>query len=264
MQCGTRTRSQQAVVQSIERAFDVLGALGAGPLGVTGIAERVGLPKSTVARLLATLVAQGAVEQVPGATHYRIGERLVSLAAAATHPSPSLIGIARPHLVSLAAATDESAGLSIPDGDLVHYIDHQESPHPVAVRDWTGTRFPLHAVSSGIVILAARRPDAVERYLSGTLERFTPLTVTDPVRIRERVARARVDGYAWTCDEVAEGISSVAAAIADESGEVVGAVHVHGPSYRFPDPEDASARSSVQHWVVATAAAVSASLRRAG
>ena len=55
-------------VQSIERAFDVLGALAGGPLGVTEVADRAGLPKSTAARLLASLAREGAVEQVPGDT----------------------------------------------------------------------------------------------------------------------------------------------------------------------------------------------------
>jgi DNA-binding IclR family transcriptional regulator len=252
-----------ARVQSIERAFDVLGALGDGPLGVTGIAERVGLPKSTVARLLDALAAEGAVEQVADGTDYRIGERLVSLAAG-VQPTRSLIALARPQLLSLAAATGESTGLSLPDGNLVHYVDHEDSPHPVAIRDWTGTRFPMHTVSAGLVILAHRRPEQIEAYLAGPLERYTDQTVVDPVALRARIARARVDGYAWTRDEVADGISSVAAAVADESGEVVAAVHVHGPSYRFPDPEDPSAQASVQVWVVAAAAAISASLRRAG
>jgi IclR family transcriptional regulator, acetate operon repressor len=252
-----------ARVQSIERAFDVLGALGDGPLGVTGIADRVGLPKSTVARLLDELVAQGAVEQVQDGTDYRIGDRLVTLAAG-RQPTRSLIALARPHLASLASATGEATGLSIPDGNQVHYVDQEDSPHPVSIRDWTGTRFPMHAVSAGIVILAHRRPDEVERYLAGPLERLTDATIVEPAALRERVARARVDGFSWTSGEVAEGITSVAAAVADESGEVIGAIHVHGPSYRFPDPEDASAARSVEVWVTATAAAIAGSLRRAG
>ena len=68
-------------VQSIERAFAVLGALADGPLGVTEVADRAELPKSTAARLLATLAREGAVEQVPGDTRYRLGPRLVTLAA---------------------------------------------------------------------------------------------------------------------------------------------------------------------------------------
>ena len=67
-------------VQSIRRAFAVLDALDEGPLGVTDVADRAALPKSTAARLLATLVGEGAVEQVPGETSYRLGPRLVTLA----------------------------------------------------------------------------------------------------------------------------------------------------------------------------------------
>ena len=142
-------------VQAIERAFVVLGTLGDGPLGVTEAAARAGLPKSTVARLLASLVAVGAVEQVPGGTAYRVGGRMVTLAAGG-RPTRSLVAVARPHLVVLAGVAGEAAGLSIPDGYLVHYVDQVDSPHPVGVRDWTGTRLPMHAVSSGLVILAHR------------------------------------------------------------------------------------------------------------
>ena len=63
-------------------------------------------------------------------------------------------------LRELAESAGEAAGLSVPDGDLVHYIDQVDSPNPVSVRDWTGTRVPLHAVSSGQVLLAFRPPAA--------------------------------------------------------------------------------------------------------
>jgi IclR family acetate operon transcriptional repressor len=267
-------------VQSIERAFAVLGALGEGPLGVTEVADRVRLPKSTVARLLASLVSEGAVEQVPGGTDYRIGGRLVTLAAG-VRPTRNLIALARPHLVELAGSIGEAAGLSIPDGYQVHYVDQEDSPHPVGIRDWTGTRLPMHAVSSGLVILAHMPTVDAERFLTGPLERFTPGTVTDPALIRERIRRARLDGYAWTRDEIAEGISSVAAALADEDGEVIGAIHVHGPSYRFPDAGGApgwnegtdgtfgrdgvtASMDRIAADVVAAAARVSGSLRQAG
>jgi DNA-binding IclR family transcriptional regulator len=254
-------------VQSIERAFAVLGALARGPLGVTDVADRVGLPKSTVARLLASLVAEGAVEQVPGGTDYRIGARLLGLTSG-VRPTPGLIALARPHLVELAATVGEATGLSIADGDLVHYVDQEDSPHPVGIRDWTGTRLPMHAVSSGLVMLAHRHPDEVERLFAGPLEAFTAVTVTAPEVLRERIRRARLDGFAWTRDEVAEGITSVAAALPGADGEVIGAIHVHGPSYRFPsagplEPADpATARIAAE--VVAAAARVSASLRQAG
>ena len=246
-------------VQSIRRAFDVLGALAGGPLGVTEVADRAGLPKSTAARLLATLAREGAVEQVPGDTGYRLGPRLATLAAGLT-PVRSLAALAHLALTELAVSAGEAAGLSVPDGDLVHYIDQVDTPNPVSVRDWTGSRVPLHAVSSGQVLLAFRPPAAVERYLERPLERFTARTIVDPEALRERLRVVRHDGYAWVREEFDEGINSVAAPIADASGEVVAAVHLHGPSYRFPAP---GADVAVAERVVATAARVARTLRQA-
>jgi DNA-binding IclR family transcriptional regulator len=144
------------------------------------------------------------------------------------------VAIARPHLVELAAAIGETAGLSVPEGDLIHYVDQVDSEHPVGVRDWTGSRLALHGVSSGLAVLALRPPAEIERYLARPLERFTARTMTDPDLLRSRLARIQLDGYAWTAGEYTEDIASVASAVADASGEVVAAVHVHGPSYRFP------------------------------
>jgi IclR family acetate operon transcriptional repressor len=244
-------------VQSIERAFAVLSALADGPIGVTDVADRAALPKSTAARLLGSLAHEGVVEQVPGETRYRLGPRIVTLAAG-VRPTRSLIAQARPLVLDLAAAAGEIAGLSIPDGSLVHYVDQVDSPHPVGVRDWTGTRIPMHAVSSGLVLLAHFVPAEVDAFLAGPLERFTARTIVDPGAVRERIRQAQIDGYAWTRDEYAEGITSVAAAIADEEGEVVAAVHVHGPSYRFPG---AGGETAVAARVVGTAARITAGLR---
>ena len=245
-------------VQSIRRAFAVLGALDEGPLGVTEVAERAALPKSTAARLLATLVGEGAVEQVPGATSYRLGPRLVTLGGGFSLIR-SLAAVGRPVLGDLAAASGEAAGLGVPDGDLVHYIDQVDTPNPVLVRDWTGARAPLHAVSSGQVLLAFRGSAAIERYLAQpSLERFTDRTLGDPEAVRERLRDVRRRGYAWAIEEFDPGISSVAAPIADSSGEVIAAVHIHGPSYRFPP---AGKDAGLAQLVVTGAARIAAGLR---
>jgi DNA-binding IclR family transcriptional regulator len=244
-------------VQSIRRAFDVLSALGEGPLGVTDVADRARLPKSTAARMLATLVEEGAVEQVPGDSAYRLGPRMVTLAGGFS-VNRSLAAIARPILVELAAACGEAAGLGVPDGDLVHYVDQVDTPNPVQVRDWTGSRAPLHAVSSGQVLLAFRSTTAVDRYLSGPLEAFTGRTLVDPEAVRERLREVRRQGFTWAIEEFDPGIASVAAPIADASGEVIAAVHLHGPSYRFPDAERTAELAVL---VVTGAARIAAGLR---
>jgi DNA-binding IclR family transcriptional regulator len=220
-------------VQSIERAFAVLGALTDGPAGVTDVAERIDLPKSTVARLLGSLVREGAVEQVPGDTKYRIGSRLVTLAASVL-PVRSLVALAHPTLVELAEELGEAAGLSIPDGFDVHYVDQVDTGRQVQVRDWTGTRVPMHAVSSGLVFLASVPRSTLDACLSRRLERFTSRTVTAPAEIRRRLSTIGDHGFAWVHEEFAEGLNSVAAPVRDRNDAVIAAVHVHGPSYRFP------------------------------
>ncbi len=245
-------------VQSIRRAFAVLEALDEGPLGVTEVADRAALPKSTAARLLATLAEEGAVEQVPGETAYRLGPRLVMLAGGFSLIR-SLAAVGRPVLTDLAATSGEAAGVGVPDGDLIHYIDQVDTPNPVVVRDWTGARAPLHAVSSGQVLLAFRTPAAIERYLTQpSLERFTERTLTEPEAVRERLRDVRRHGYAWAIEEFDAGIASVAAPIADASGEVIAAVHVHGPSYRFPS---AGRAAEMERLVVTGAARIAAGLR---
>ncbi|MFP5343712.1 MAG: IclR family transcriptional regulator [Candidatus Limnocylindria bacterium] len=244
-------------VQSIERAFAVLSALADGPRGVTDVAEQSGLPKSTAARLLAALAHEGAVEQVPGDTLYRLGPRLATLGGGFTL-SRSLAVHARPVLEHLAARSGEAAGLAVPDGGFAHYIDQVDTPNPVAVRDWTGARAPLHAVSSGQVLLAFRSPAAIERYLEQPLESFTPRTLTTPEALRERIREIRRTGCTWAIEEFDPGIASVAAPIADASGEVIAAVHVHGPSYRFPR---AGTEARLAEDVVSAAARIAASLR---
>ena len=127
------------------------------------------------------------------------------------------------------------------------------------VRDWTGARAPLHAVSTGQVLLAFRTPAAIERYLAQpTLERFTPRTLADADAVRDRLRDIRRRGYAWAIEEFDDGIASVAAPIADASGEVIAAVHLHGPSYRFPP---AGREAKLAQLVVTGAARIAAGLR---
>jgi len=225
-------------VQSIERAFTILRALSVGPLGVTELAERVDLPKSTVARLLSALDDQGAVTQDDTGGEYRLGEGLLEIAGA-TQPGRNLVATARPHLIELVEATGETAGISVLDGRSVYYLEHVEAEGDVQVRDWTGENAPLHAVPSGLVMLAHFSQRRLDKYLSGELAAITPWTIVDPDAIRERLVAIRSLGYAWVHEEFAEGINSVAAPVFDANGKVDTAIHVHGPAYRFPNPDRA-------------------------
>jgi DNA-binding IclR family transcriptional regulator len=220
------------VVQSLERAFAILDEVARRPAGVTAIAERVRLPKSTVARLLATLEDVEAVERFDG-SRWRIGPGVAALTTAVS-PERNLISVTRPFLADLVAELGEDAGLGLPDGNEILYVDQVESDNPVQVRDWTGTRAPMHAVPSGLVLLAEWPEDALAAYLVGELVALTRHTITDPTELRSRLAEVRERGHAWGLEEFAEGIDSVAAAVRDARGNAIAAIHVHGPAYRFP------------------------------
>lgn len=229
-----------STVQSVERAFAVLRCLASGAAGVSEIADRTDLPKSTVSRLLGTLVELGAVEQSEVLGVYGLGELIIELSASAS-PGRNLVSLARPHLVELVDQIDEAAGLGVLDGDKVYYLDQVDGHHEVQVRDWTGESVDAHVVSSGLVLMAAAAPDVRASFLSQPLEAWTDKSVTDPVLIAARLDDVEQAGFVWVYEEMSEGLNSVAAPIVNPAGMVIGAVHAHGPSYRFPAPGTAAA-----------------------
>ncbi|MEM8925594.1 MAG: IclR family transcriptional regulator [Actinomycetota bacterium] len=221
-------------VQSIERAFALLRALAVGPAGVTDLADRAELPKSTVARLLAALETEGAVEQVESGGEYRLGGALADLAGAAA-PGYNLVTAARPHLIELTSQTGETSGLAVMEDQMVYYLDHVEAEETVMVRSWTGEQVPFHLVPSGLALLAGAGRSTIDRHLRGPLESSTDLSATDPEVIRGRIEQVKTTGYLWLRQEYDEEITSVASPVwGPGRNEVVAAIHVHGPSYRFP------------------------------
>ena len=147
-------------VRSVDRAAALLLALGEcqGEAGVTELARRLGLHKSTASRLLATLQKRGLVEQDHETGKYRLGLVVIRLAERAER-TLDLRGIALPELERLARLTHETTGLGILDGDTLLAVAQVDGPNLVAVGDWTGRATPLHCVASGKVLLC-RSPSA--------------------------------------------------------------------------------------------------------
>jgi IclR family acetate operon transcriptional repressor len=220
-------------VQSIDRAFQVLRALVAAPAGLTELAGRVGLPKSTVARLLGTLEELKAVTREADGKTFRVGMGIVELAGA-IDASAALASAMMPRLIGLARAVGEAAGFSVPTGYTMNYLVQVESPNSVQVRDYSGLTVPMHVGPSGLCLMARWPAEELDRYLSRPLESYTPHTIIDPDLIRKRLEEIRDSGHCWIYEEFAEGITSVAAPVLNGEGRVLGAIHVHGPAYRFP------------------------------
>lgn len=218
-------------VQSIERAFAVLELVAAGSTSLADVTGQVDLPKSTVARLLATLEALKAVERDDDGAII-IGPRVRELAGGPGHTH--LRRLVQPHLERLADQLGEATGLAVPAGPAVRNVSQVESPMPVQVRDYTGLVVPAHIGSPGLAYMATWPTERVDSYLARPLEAYTASTVTDPTAIRDRLERIRTSGWAYAADEFADGISSIAAVVVDRDELVVGTLHAHGPTYRFP------------------------------
>ena len=223
-------------VQSIERAFALLRALATAPYGVTELADQVELPKSTVARLLSALETEGAVAQDELGGEYRLGDGLLDIAGAAL-PGRNLVATVRPYLLELSEEIGEAAGLGIAQDRDVFYLDHAEPEADVMVRDWTGESLPMHAVPSGMALLASMTDAELDTYLAEPVSAVTPNTLVAPEAIRERIDAIRQLGYAWGFEEGVDGINSLAAPIVSSDGTAVAAIHIHGPAYRFPNPD---------------------------
>jgi IclR family transcriptional regulator, acetate operon repressor len=220
-------------VRSVDRAAALLLALGDshGEAGVTELARRLGLHKSTASRLLATLEKRGLVEQDEETGKYRLGLVVIRLAERAER-TLDLRSIAMPELERLARATHETTGIGVLDGDQLLTVAQADGPNLVAVADWTGRCVPLHSVAAGKVLLASLPEREVLRLVRRGLTRFTEHTITELEPLLEELARVRRRGYATAFGEFDQALAAVAAPVHDARGAVIAAVDVWGPAFR--------------------------------
>ena len=222
-------------VRSVDRAASLLLALGEcqGATGVTELARRLGLHKSTASRLLATLQRRGLVEQDDESGKYRIGMVVIRLAERAER-SLDLRRLAMPDLERLARLTRETASLAILDGDQALTVAQADGPNLIAVGDWTGRATPLHGVAAGKVLLAAMAERDVLRIVRAGLIPHTERTLVRLEPLLEELARVRRRDHVASIGEFETGMNELAAPVFDARGSVVGAVEVRGAAFRIP------------------------------
>ena len=221
-------------VRSVDRAAALLLALGdsQGEAGVTELARRLGLHKSTASRLLATLQRRGLVEQDEETGKYRLGLVVIRLAERAER-TLDLRGISMPELERLARLTHETTGLGVLDGDTLLTVAQADGPNLIAVGDWTGRSVPLHCVASGKVLMSAVAEREVLRIVRRGLLTYTERTITELEPLLEELARIRRRGYATALGEFEMGLNAVAAPVHDARGNVIAAVDIWGPAFRL-------------------------------
>lgn len=230
--------SRQQGTQAIRRALGLLKAFTdeRPEWRLAELAEAVGLHRSTVYRALVALCDEGLLERVPTRDAYRLGPELIVLGTR-TLRTNDLLSVSRGDLVALARLVDETVTLEIAVGEEVLILDEASGPGMLGTHVDVGTRWPLHATSTGKALLAAwtaRLPEGSPAWpLPPALPALTPYTITSEKALRRELAAVRDRGYAVAIEELQVGYVAVGAVVWNHARQAVAALGVGGPTSRL-------------------------------
>jgi IclR family KDG regulon transcriptional repressor len=201
-------------------------------IGISDLAKRLGLAKSTVHRLASTLLEQGMLEQNPADGKYHLGLALFELGTMVRRKM-DFTAEARPFLRTLMEKTGETVHLAILDHDSILYVITHESKQALRMGSKVGTRAPVHSTAVGKVLLASQPEEEIERIVARGLPQSTPSTLVDAKALRRELATVKAQGHAVDDEESEIGLRAIAAPIRNYAGEVVAAISIAGPVHRM-------------------------------
>jgi DNA-binding IclR family transcriptional regulator len=232
---ATSTSRNPTQIRSVARTLTLIEALSAHSAGatITALAAELGLPKSSVFRILQTLLEFGYVRQDPTTERYALGSRFLHLAASVEHGS-DVRALAHPLLVELSELTTETVHLAVPVGTHMVYIDKIGSPRTVVMASRIGQHLPLHCSALGKAYLSAMPPDERRAVVDGLpLERRTERTLADRDALLDDLETCAGRGFAIDNVENEEGVRCVGAAIRDDRQRPIAALSVSAPASRL-------------------------------
>ena len=252
-------KTAHATAQTVERAADLLFAIAdMEPAGCSAaeLAQRLGLPRANVYRLLAALGAKGLVRRLPAdRRRYELGLRLLDLGEKVRR-SLNVGQVALPFMRTLSQTTGESVYLAVRDGGQAVVVERVDSPRNLRLYATIGARMPLHAGAVSKVLLAWAPVEDVEAAVRAGLRRHTPRTITEPAGLRAHLAQIRRAGYVLSREELDVGATGIGVPVFDNTGTVVAGLSLSGPSSRF----DERALPRLIREVVSTGARISTAL----
>jgi IclR family KDG regulon transcriptional repressor len=225
---GAQAPSGRERLSSVATAARILREFGkhSTQLGVTQLAQRAGVSKSTAHRVIWTLVEEGLLEKVEETGLFRLTTTMRSLGASA-ETAQRLHEAATNPLDHLRTQTSGTLHIAILDGFDVLYVERREGPGAIPVFRAIGTRVAANATASGKVLLAFLPADHQKRLVDGLrLTAKTPRTITSGPAFLAELARVRRQGFAENRGESQPGMCSIAAPIRDPLGRVVASVSV--------------------------------------
>lgn len=214
--------------QSLERGLAALTALAEGPQTLDGLAQRLGVHKTTAMRLLRTLET-GRFVRREDVHRYRLGSAVFALAHQALDDLDAR-DVARPFLTALGERSGHTVHLATLDEDQVVYVDKVDSIHPVRMYSRIGRRAPLHCTAVGKVLVADLPQQRRERLAQRiTYPKLTPSTIDSPGRYLAELERVRAQGYSTDRSEHEEFTHCIAAPVRNHRGEAVAAMSISVP-----------------------------------
>lgn len=222
------------IVQSVDRTLSILEVISeySEGLGITEISSKIDLHKSTVHRLLATLIYKGYVVQDPETSKYMITLKLFEIGNKKIE-SIDILNISKPYLKELMDKTKEVIHLVIRDGSDIVYIDKVESDNTIRMVSRIGKRSPIYCTSVGKAMLAFLPNDEVKKIWDGSkIEKLTEYTITDISDMKKELSLIRQRGFAIDEQENELGVRCIGAPVFNHKGEVEGAISISGPTIR--------------------------------
>lgn len=222
------------VVQSVDRALTILELLSDynEGLGITEIGTKIDLHKSTVHRLLGTLMYKGFVVQDEQNNKYKVSLKLYELGAKRVIEE-DILSASKPFTKGLMNSLNEVVHLVIRDKDAIVYIDKVEANNTIRMASTIGKRSPLYCTSVGKAMLAYLSESEIEEIWKNTnLIKLTEHTIVDFKELKEELAKIREKGYSEDDEEHELGVRCIGAPVFNRRGEVEGAISISGPTTR--------------------------------
>lgn len=258
---GGRDMRRADFVQSLERGLAVIRAFGPerSRLTLTEVANATGLTRAAARRFLLTLSELGYVRS--DGREFSLRPRVLELGYAYLS-GLTLPEVAQPHMEELVARVRESSSISVLDGNDVVYVVRVPTSRIMTVAISIGTRFPAYCTSMGRVLLAGKRDEELDRYLTEVeLAPRTRRTVTDPEELRRLLHEVRDQGHALVEQELEDGLISIAVPIRDRARDIVAAMNVSANALRM---DRATMLGTVLPLLTETAAQIEEGFRAAG
>lgn len=197
-------------------------------IGIRGLVQKTNISKSTIQRILDSLEKNGWVTQDAKTSNYRIGFKLLSMTNS-WRLRLELTRHSHDEMVKLCEESRQTILLLVLDGYRGICLDKVEPERTIKLVAEMGKVFPLHAAACGKILLAFAQPSLQNHIMESTLESYTPLTITEPDKLRLEIEKIHTEKKAISVEEMTFGAAEIAVPLFNPDGSLIAALSIAGP-----------------------------------